>query len=398
MHAAMRSQRRRTARRRSVALIVESSVASGRQLLRGIAQYVREVGHWSIYCEPGHLKATLPNWLARWKGDGMIVRVMNQKVAQRVARMGIPVVAVQGAVPRGAVPFVQVDDRAIAEVAANYLVEHKLRYFGFCGLREAYWSTLRGDRFREALGKFGFQPHKYALPPRGSRAWFSDAERENLARWIASLPKPIGILACNDWTGQRVLEACRRAETIVPEEVAVLGVDNDETICDLCDPVLSSIVAGHDRVGYHAAELLDGLMQGKRAPKEPVVVGSPSLVVRRSTDLQTIADRDVAAAVRFIRENACAGIRVEDVAAHVALSSSSLFRRFQSVLSRSVHDEILRARMERVRELLTETEMPLSQIAHATGFNHQEYLGVVFKAQMGVTPGQFRSENANRPG
>jgi LacI family transcriptional regulator len=380
------------ARRRRVALIVESSVASGRELLRGAAQYVREIGHWSIFCEPGHLQTTLPEWLNEWRGDGMIVRIMNKNVTKQVARMGIPVVAIRGNVLGGEIPAVQVDDRAVAELAFHYLLECNLRSFAFCGLRGPYWSRLRRDYFRDTARKFGFETHLYDLPPRSGRAWFSEAERQRLAHWISRLPKPIGIMACNDWAGQRVLAACQQAEVMVPEEVAVLGVDNDEIICDLCDPMLSSITVRHDLVGYHAAELLDQLMQGKPPPSEPVIVGSSRIIVRRSTDLQTIADQDVAAAVRYIRENACRGISVEDVASHVALSYSTLYRRFQRALARSINDEIMRVRMERARELLTETELPLAEVARTTGFNHQEYFGTVFKAETGTTPGQFREE------
>ena len=324
----------------------------------------------------------------------MIVRLMNKNLARRVSRLGIPVVAVQGVVPGGSLPLVQSDDRAIAELAAGYLMGHRLRSFGFCGLRGAYWSRVRRDGFCAAVGKFGYQPHRYELPPRSSKAWFSQAERKRLTHWIAQLPKPIGIMACNDWAGQKVLEACRGAGAMVPEEVAVLGVDNDETICDLCDPMLSSVTAGHDRVGYEAAALLEQMMRGESPPREPMVVGTPRIVVRQSTDLQTIADRDIVAALRYIRENACHGIRVHDVAAQVALSDSTLYRRFERALSRSVNDEIMRVRMERVCELLTQTEMTLTHIARATGFRHQEYLGAVFKLRTGMTPGQFRRENA----
>jgi LacI family transcriptional regulator len=187
-------------------------------------------------------------------------------------------------------------------------------------------------------------------------------------------------MAANDWVGQKVLDASRRVGASVPEEVAVVGVDNDEAICEISDPMLSSVVARHDRVGFYAAELLDRLMQGKPAPAAPMIVGAPSVVVRRSTDVQTIADRDVVAAVQFIRENACRGLRVDDVAAHVALSYSTLKRRFQRTLARSVHDEIMRVRMQRVRELLAETTMTLAQLSRAAGFPYQEYLRAIFKS------------------
>ena len=141
------------------------------------------------------------------------------------------------------------------------------------------------------------------MPSIFSKAWVAeDDERERLTRWVRDLPKPIGIMATNDWVGQKIIEACRRVGAMAPEEVAVIGVDNDEAICEISDPMLSSIIPRHDRVGFHAAELLDQLMQGKPPPKEPLTVGQPSIVVRQSTDVQTIADRDIAEAVRFIRQ------------------------------------------------------------------------------------------------
>lgn len=204
-------------------------------------------------------------------------------------------------------------------------------------------------------------------------------------------------MACNDTAGQKVLEACRRCGVTVPEEAAVLGVDNDEALCQIADPMLSSIIPVHDRVGYHAAELLDRLMQGHRVPAAPLFLKPTTVVVRRSTDVLAMDDRDVAAAVRFIREQACSGIGVEDVVRRVALSYSTLRRRFQRILSRSVHDEIIRVRLERAQELLAETNLSLARVAVATGFEHQEYLGAVFRAKLGLTPKQFRDE-ARRAG
>jgi LacI family transcriptional regulator len=388
----------RTTRRRRVALVVESSLSGGRQVLRGIAEYVRQTGHWSIYYEPGHIQNVLPAWLTHWHGDGLIARIRNRKLALQFARMRLPVVDVLGDVLDTGVPLIQLNNRAISELAAHHLIEHGFRLFGFCGVRRRPWSRQRCEAFKKSIVDAGYPCHIHYLPSFYSKAWVTEDEREKLAQWVREVRKPIGIMATNDWAGQKVLEACRRVGAMVPEEVAVIGVDDDEAICEISDPMLSSINPRHDRVGFHAAELLDGLMQGKAAPEKPLTVGSPSLVVRRSTDVQTIADRDVVEAVRFIRKNACGDIRVEDIAVHVALSYSTLKCRFRRVLSRSVHDEITRVRMERARELLTETEMTIGQIARATGFNHQEYFGVVFKAQTGTTPGQFRSENAKRSG
>jgi len=187
-----------------------------------------------------------------------------------------------------------------------------------------------------------------------------------------------------------VLEACRQACVLVPEQAAVIGIDNDEAFCRIADPMLSSIAPGHDRVGFHGAELLDQCMRGKAPPRQPLVVGVPRLIVRQSTDVQMVDDRDVVMALRFIRQHACRGVGVREVAAHVALSYSTLNRRFHAFLSRSIHEEIMRIRLNRIRELLSATQLTVPQIARLTGFAHHEYLGAVFKSEVGLTPGQYR--------
>ena len=375
-------------------MIVESSLASGRETLRGFAEYVRQANCWSVYYEPGHFQTSLPDWLHNWRGDGVVARVRNPIFAKQLARLRVPVVDISGNVPDTGFPLVQIDNQAIARLAASYLLEHGFRMLAFCGIRGQWWSRLRQKVFEQIVRRSGRVEQAYHLPRMGEKMWFSEGERRRLARWIAGLPKPIRIMAANDWVGQKVLAACRRAGAKVPEEVAVLGVDNDEAICEISDPMLSSIAARHDRIGFHAAELLDQLMRGRTPPREPLAVGLPTIVVRRSTDIQSIADQAVAEAVRYIREHACGEIRVDRIAAHVALSYTTLKRRFRRVLSRSVHDEITRARIERGRELLIETKMMLPQIAEATGFCHQAHFGAVFKSQTGLTPSQFRKENA----
>ena len=381
---------------RHVALLVESSSHCGRLMLRGVAEYVRQMHHWSLYYEPAHVQGTLPDWLENWRGDGIIARVRNRKLAAQLAKTKLPVVDTLGDVAGLGIPLVKVNDHSIAELAANHLIEHGFREFGFCGTRGRNWSKRRGDVFRELLACSGYACSSYQLPSFYGRTWFNEAERQRLAQWVNSLPKPIGIMAANDWAGEKVLEACRQIGVQVPEEVAVIGVDNDPVVCEIADPMLSSVNPYHDRVGFRAAELLDKLMQGKRPPDEPLTVGAPSVVVRHSTDVQTMDDPDVVAAVRYIRENACRGVRVEEVAAHVALSCSTLRRRFHHALSRSVYDEIMRVRLARARELLTETEMPLLQIAQEIGYEHQEYFGAIFKSHTGMTPIQFRQANQSR--
>jgi LacI family transcriptional regulator len=216
---------------------------------------------------------------------------------------------------------------------------------------------------------------------------------DRVANWIKRLPKPVGVMACNDIRGQQVLNACRAVGVTVPDELAVLGVDNDDVLCELSDPPLSSIVPNSERIGYEAAALLDRMMSGTRVDAEPIYVEPAGVVTRRSTEVLAIDDRHIANAVRYIREHACEGIDVSDVLGAVPLSRSALERRFSGALGRSPKEEILRVRLSRARQLLSETKFSMSLIAEKIGLEHPEYFNVIFKKKIGVTPGQFRAQS-----
>jgi len=343
--------------------------------------------------EPGHMQDLLPDWLQHWHGDGIIARVRTSQMAAALAKAGVPVVDVLGDWPEAEVSVVQVDSEAVGRLAAQHFLDRGFRHFGFCAIDGPRWVRQRGDAFVKRVCAAGHDCDVYQLPGRQSRAWYSESERERLAQWVQRLRKPAAIMACNDLAGQRVLDGCRRAGVAVPEDVAVLGVDNDESLCNVSEPMLSSIIPVHDEVGYQAAGVLDRLMQGKRAPGGELLLEPTEVVVRRSTDILAVDDVDLAVAMRFIRDHACDGIGVEDVVRHVAISYSTLKRRFRQFFQRSIHEEIMRLRLERVKELLAGTGLSLAAIARKTRFEHQEYLGAVFKAHVGMTPGQFRREN-----
>lgn len=369
---------------------METSLASGRDILRGIARYVREHGPWSVYHEPRALEEDVPGWLAHWRGDGVIARIQNRSIADAVTQTGLPVVDVLGLVPEAGAPLVHVDDRAIAELAAEHLLERGFREFGFCAISGATWSEGRRRAFAEAVGRAGYRSRECVLPPdaRGQATW--EKQQSQLVEWIKSLPRPVGIMVCNDPRGELVVEACRRVGVAVPEEAAVIGVDNDEPLCEICDPPLSSVMPDHRRVGYEGAALLDRLMAGQPPPERPVYVPPLGIVTRLSTDVLAVDDPAVVQALRIIREHACDGIGTSDVLEQVPLSRSTLQRRFRRLLGRSVHEEILRVRLRRVRELLARTELPIETVSDKAGFLHRQYLGEVFKAKTGLTLAEYR--------
>lgn len=383
-----RNAQSRTPRR--VALIVETSLASGRNILRGIARYVREHGPWAIYHQPRGLEEDVPQWIAHWDGNGIIARVQTPRIAEAVLATGLPAVDVLGMVPQAGLPLVHPDDRAVAEMAAKHLLERGFRRFGYCGIGGAAWAETRRQAFAATVRRAGFDCAECLLPAESARGIDWESQQEQLAHWVAGLPRPLGVMVCNDPRGELLLEACRRVGVAVPEEAAVVGVDNDEPLCEICDPPLSSVEPDHFGVGYRGAQLLDQLMSGKAAPDDPIFVPPLGVVTRLSSDVLAVDDPMLVRSLSFIRRHGCDGISVDDVLAQVPLSRSTLQRRFRRHLGRTIHDEICRVRLRRVCELLDSTDLPIDEVAHRAGFVHRQYLGEVFKAQLGMTPAEYR--------
>ena len=208
--------------------------------------------------------------------------------------------------------------------------------------------------------------------------------------WLQTLEMPVGVMACNDVRARHVLEACHSLGVRVPEDVAVIGVDNDELVCELSDPPLSSIEQGMRRLGYQAAALLDQLMQGKDAPQTQFVVAPEGVVARRSTDTLAVSNAEVALAARFIREHACDGLSIGDLTAMVGLSRSTIERKFKAITGRTIHAEIERVRLERARTLLAETDLPMKQVAAQAGFKYIQYMATLFRRRLKQTPREYR--------
>ncbi len=377
---------------RRVALLIETSRAYARGLVRGVAQYVRQHGHWTIDFTPRGLSDPPPLWLRGWQGDGILARINDHRMAEAVLRTGAPVVDLRRVLVDLGVPTVGPDDRAVAQLAWEHFREHGFQHFAICGMPRGLQPPMdrRQEYFQQIVQSEGYPCESFCLRPRrhSSEAW--DQEQERLAQWIGGLPKPVAIYACNDDYGMRVLDACRRAGVLVPEAAAVLGVGNDECLCHVSNPPLSSVDLDAERIGYRAAQLLEHLMAGGAAPKRPVLIPPKGVVARASTNVLAIEDQDVVRAVRFIREHACEGIRAADVLEHVAMSRAALEPRIKTLLGRTVAQEIRRRQLERVKQLLRETDMPLKQIAVQTGFRYPEYLIRAFRHAVGMTPKQYR--------
>ncbi|MBN1912213.1 MAG: DNA-binding transcriptional regulator [Pirellulales bacterium] len=389
------------AKRWKIALLIESSRGYGRSVLRGIARYAQAHGPWALYHQERSLGESAPRWLSGWDGDGIIARVDSPTLLRQVRQTGLPTVDLRLSFDLEDIPSIGVDNRAVTRMAADHLLDRRFQHYAACGYSGVNYSEERCTFFSEYLAKRGYEVSVWTGPSRPRTSTTSSIESheltqdEGLRAWLESLPKPVGILATNDVRGQQVLTACGFCGLAVPDEVAVLGVDNDPVVCELCNPPLSSIELSTDRIGYEAASVLDRMLQGAPADPHRRHLPPTDLIVRQSTDVLAVPDPTTSAAVHFIREHACEGIDVEDVLRHVGCSRSTLERRFAKHLESTPRAEIVRIRLDRVKQLLIRTDYPLSTIAQLAGFNHVEYMCGLFKSKTGLTAGQFRA--ASRP-
>lgn len=381
-----------------VALLIETTGSYGRGLLQGVARYNREHGRWSTYFRPHGIGDPPPAWLKNWKGDGILARVTKPETAKLLIATGLPIVNLRGTPGILPFPMVSADQAEISKLAETHLRDRGLKHFAFCGRPPGINPTLdeRCDCFRKSIEQAGQVCHVYpAVHANEAAGW--EEEQERLSKWLVSLPKPIGIMTCNDERGLQVLDACRRAELAVPDEVAVIGVDNDAALCELAIPPLTSVDVHAEGIGYEAASLLDKLMAGKVKPSTKATKIPPRcVVIRRSTDTVASEDEEVGRAIRYIRANACKSLQVVDVLAYMGMSRASLQQRMKGMMGRTIHQEIQRVRMSRAQELLVNSELTIKQIARESGFASVQYMTRVFRATIGETPALYR-RNRSKP-
>lgn len=384
--------------RPTVALLIESSSAFGRELQRGVLSYVREHDVWSIQLpdnEPGfeHLAT-----FSSGKPDGCIARTVDRRMARKLKSLHIPVVDVAGGRDLSNGCWVATNHGKLVQLGIEHLLRRGFRRVAYCGDSRFTWSNLRQKLFKDFARQQGLEVHLYGGGGRSAATHSWRRVSVSLQDWAKSLPKPIGILASHDLRGQQLLDACRLAEVAVPEQAAVLGVDNDEIVCNLCKPRLSSIVPNAFRSGYVAAQLLDDMLS-KRLKKPIGVEIDPERIERRqSTDILVFEDDIVRDAMQIIRRHACDGLKVVDVVRRMGVSRRSLDAHFVEALGRTPHDELLRLRLDRVKELLLETSLSVAAIARRAGFEREEYMNVAFKRTFGVTPGTYRRNRGGGPG
>ncbi|HEY7157858.1 MAG TPA: DNA-binding transcriptional regulator [Gemmataceae bacterium] len=373
-----------------VGLVFTHGLAYCRAVLRGIEAYAEARPHWVFAHVPPETRAIQK--LAPLELDGMIAHAFTNALAEALVGLGKPLVNVSAVLPGSTPPRVGVDDVRCGALAADHLLDRGFRHFAFIGHRDHAYSVRRERGFRQAIEAAGhrltcyYEPRGRAFDPIG-RLWTLD---ENIHRWICSLAKPVGIFAPNDIWGEQLTEVCRQTNRRVPEDVAIIGVDNDDLFCRLARPSLSSIALPGGRIGYEAAVLLDRLLAGATPPRRPLLFPPLAVISRRSSDVVAVADPDVAAAICFIREQGHRPLTAKEVLRAVPLSRRSLERRFRRALGRTLLEEIHRDHVERARRLLAETDLPMPVVASRSGFSDARQLSVRFRQATGLTPTTYR--------
>jgi LacI family transcriptional regulator len=274
-------------------------------------------------------------------------------------------------------------------MASKHFLEKGIKNFAFCGYEHFYWSIERGSYYASFVSDAGYKTHNYVQTEKITTSNWQN-EQKLVSEWIKSLPKPVGIFACNDDRAQHILEVCKILNLKVPEDVSVLGVDNDPLICNLSDPPLSSIVLNNKLAGYKAAEMLDKLIDNQAAKVDNIIVSPSHINQRQSSDGLAINDPDVSQAIFYIRQNAKNKILVNDVVKTTKLSRRTLERRFKQVIHRSIYEEIRRARIELITKMLLETDMPISEISSFFNFTDSEHISRYFKLEKGIGLREFR--------
>ncbi|MFM8986147.1 MAG: substrate-binding domain-containing protein [Planctomycetia bacterium] len=385
-----------------VAVILDSSRHYDRRIIGGVAQYAREHGGWSLYVEEDPLQK-LPD-LHRWHGQGIIANFDDRKVAAAMRGLAIPVVGVGGGYGwhdrSTGVPYIYTDNAKIGRIGAEHLLAcgfETLAFYGHPRTVTSGWSDEREAAFTAAVRAAGRPCRVFSGRHVTARRW--EELQQELQAWIAGLPRPVGLMACNDLRARHVLEACRALGLRVPHAVSVLGVDNDEMICSLTAPPLSSIDHSTRRIGYEAAAVLDRLLQQAGRPRRrtgaarqgSVVVPPIGVVARASTDVTATHDELVLLTLRRLREHPARRPDISAIAAEACVSRSTLENRFRAVIGRSIHEEFVRMRIAGLRRLITASDLPLKTVAARAGFPSVQYMTTFLHRHTGLTPARMRS-------
>ena len=368
----------------------------GKDLLRGITRYSKDHGPWTFCRMPTHYRETLGmdgilSWAKEWEANGVIGLFQDGDEVKKFTQAGIPVIAQDFKERLSGVPSITGGYRETGRLGAEYFLKKGFKHFAFYGFNNIVWSRERALGFEERVREAGYDVHYYEQKDSQSTdLWYY--KPSELSRWLNALPKPIGLMCCDDNQGHHVTEAARHASIRIPDEVAVLGVDNDEMLCDLSDPPLSSIGLDTEKSGYEAARLMAQMIAQKTCMADDVLVQPTQVITRHSTDIFACKDKYIVQALKYIHDNLDKNLKVDQVLKEVPLSRRSLEKRFIQNTGYPVYEYIYNQRIEEFTRKLLETDMTIFEIALDLGLSDSKNIARQFKQIKGITPVEYRKK------
>lgn len=377
-----------------ILLWIPEDFSHGRDIVGGVLQFARHRPDWLVQRKSPARKTPSARSLAT--AAAIIAFISNSRIARAFARVKQPLVNVSASLPRSPWPVVANDDRAIGQMAAEHFLERGYRSFGYVGHRGVFAPELEkgfADRL-EARG-LGYVSAVHGDPANAGGRSLAVPTAE-LVRWAAGLPAATAVFAVGNLVGAAVISACRRAGRAVPDEVGVLGVNNDELACESVDPPLSSIQTAGEQIGRRAIMLLADMLAGKQTPQTPTWVPPLGVITRASTQALATSDPVVAAALRFMRGRVNLPTTVEDVLDEIIVSRKSLERKFRQHLGRTPLEEIRRLHVQEAQHLLIHTDYPMAEVAARSGFVRPQHMATIFRRTVTCTPSEYRFRFRNR--
>ena len=372
-------------------------------LMAGITDYIRDKGHWQLIVWPESSKESL-SFLKQRGCKGAFVSTQTTTKAKELLQIDMPIIALSTLQNVSNLPYITANSESVARMAIEHFLKKKFRNFAFFGLTQAQWSLDRMNFFSRCLAEEGYNVHTYEeqIPIINDFVPFTtlwtnitlSTGQQKLMEWLRQLPKPVAILASCDFFACHLINITNEVKLNVPDDVAILGVNDDRALCNICDPPLSSIALNFKKAGYESAKLLDRIISGQQAMEGQCIEIQPTHIESRgSTDIFAIDDLEIIQVLKYIKQNSNKPLQVDEIASHVYISKRSLQLRFRKALGRSIHDQIVQAHFDIAKTLLIETNLPIDEIASRSGFLYTSNMRRAFKQITGMLPQKYRQQH-----
>ncbi len=386
-------------RKKKIAVLFATAHQAYVQMLKGIEDYARQMPTWTLNVNPEPFINLAAPSLDGWNGHGVIMRLMTKADVQTAKSLGLPVVNIGGVVRDTGMPSVNADQHAIGRSAAEHLLECGFRRFAYYGLKNTWYSEQRRDSFMERIAAAGCKCSVLEVPNSVSRRQPWHIWLARLERWLKTLKPPVGMMAVHDVRASLAVNSCLNLGLRVPEDIGIVGVENNEIVCEFAQVRLSSVPTNNRQIGFEAAALLNSLMIGEPEPPDTLLVQPKEVVRRDSTDIIAVEEPHVAAAARYIREHLQEDFSIDELKKITGISRRGFERLFKDSLGCTPLQYINRARVGLAKELLVDpAQLPMKQISRACGFSGTQHFRLVFQRIAGMSPADYRQANSTKLG